>query len=253
MAEAIVRVLGSGNAFCEGGRGFAGLWILTESDGAFLVDVGPSAMMGLAGVAEDLVRSTDRLFLTHLHGDHVAGWPFWLLHAHFRHRRRQPFDVFGPPGTQRVLEGLVDLCYPELLGEPRFEIRYHEWPLEQRDAVATGRGLSVDAIPMQHHATSLGLRFRFDGRRVAVSGDTSWCAGLERLADDCDALILECSQLHPVPEVSHVSLEELRAGVDRLRAKRIVLVHLGDGVSERLAADPLPRVTVAHDGMELSV
>jgi hypothetical protein len=48
---------------------------------------------------------------------------------------------------------------------------------------------------------------------------------------------------------AHLSLEEIRAGIDRLGDGEVVLIHLPDEVAVALAADPIPRVTASHDGM----
>ena len=47
---------------------------------------------------------------------------------------------------------------------------------------------------------------------MAVSGDTGWCANLERLARNSDVLILECTSVRPTPH-THVCLEEIREGI----------------------------------------
>jgi ribonuclease BN (tRNA processing enzyme) len=245
-----IRLLGTGNAFHESGRGSQSILLEDGASGATLVDVGPTAPMAMArfDVAPDRV---DRLFLTHLHGDHTAGWPFLLLDLTFRSRRTAPLDVWGPRGTEESLTGLARLCYQGLLDAPPFPIRWHELEIAEARDRETG-DVRFDTVPMRHHPTSLAYRFRAGGATVAVSGDTAWCDGLERLAEGVDVLLVECTtverQSHP-----HVSLSELRAGVERLAARRIVLVHLTDEVAEDLARDPLPRVVAGHDGLAIEV
>jgi len=50
-------------------------------------------------------RQLGAICLTHMHADHVAGLPgvlFMVAHA----QRTEPLDIYGPPGTAYVVEGL---------------------------------------------------------------------------------------------------------------------------------------------------
>jgi ribonuclease Z len=65
-------------------------------------------------------RQLGAICLTHMHADHVAGLPgvlFMVAHA----GRTEPLDIFGPPGTTYVVEGLrriaADLPFPVQMHE----------------------------------------------------------------------------------------------------------------------------------------
>ena len=74
-------------------------------------------------------RQLGAICLTHVHADHVAGLPgvlFMVAHA----ERTEPLDIYGPPGTAYVVEGLrriaADLPFPvhihELKSGEQFEL-----------------------------------------------------------------------------------------------------------------------------------
>ncbi len=244
-----LQFLGTGTAFHTDGRGSQCILVQPPPPAPpFLVDLGPTAMAAVMRMGIHLDR-LDRLFITHLHGDHVAGWPFLLLHLNFIERRSRALDVHGPQGVRECLEGLMRLCYRDIVEGTGlgFEIRYHEL------AVTTGSGLeagaaSFDVLPMDHHPSSIGYRFEVGGKTLGVTGDTRWCANIEQLARRSDVLLLECTSVDPV-EQAHVSLGEIRERIGSLGDCRVLLVHLSDAVAARLAADPIPGVTATHDGM----
>jgi ribonuclease BN (tRNA processing enzyme) len=250
VAQGRVQFLGTGTAFHTDGRGSQSIHLQPDSRAGVLLDIGPTAVAAMMrfGIRTD---SIDRLFITHLHGDHTAGWPFLALHMRFMDHRARPFHVHGPLGLRDCLEGLLRLCYADIVDAAGlgFEVQYHELEVAAASDLSAG-DLRFDALPMDHHASSLAYRLRVGDRRLAVTGDTRWCANLERLAQGTDLLIVECTSLEPYPH-AHVSLAELRSKVGRLPSRQIVLIHLPDEVAVALAEDPIPRVTASYDGMEL--
>jgi ribonuclease BN (tRNA processing enzyme) len=242
-----VRFLGTGTAFNSDGRGSQAILVQPSAASPFLVDIGPTALQAMARLEIDC-SGIDRLFLTHLHGDHTAGWPFLLLQQVFVAGRRRPFHVHAPEGAARLLQDLTSLCYGELLEKREFDLLYHQFPVADLAGRDGSEGMTFDILPMQHHDSSVGFRFRMEGLTIGVSGDTGWCDNLERLGDGCDLLVLECTS--PRREsATHLSLDEIRANRDRLGRCPIVLVHLTDDVAQELALDPVPVLTAAHDGM----
>lgn len=245
-----VTVLGSGNAFHQDGRGSAAIWLKTVGGASAMVDLGPTAVAAAARHHCQLAE-VDVLFLTHLHGDHTAGWPFLFLQLAIAAERTRPLEVVGPIGTQACLEGLLELCYAELVERARFETRFRELPVVPGDGVLEAAGILVDTVPMEHHPTSLGYRLHLGDATLGVSGDTAWCPAVGKLARGCDVLLLECTSVEP-QGVAHVSLAELRRHRAELSVPLTVLVHLNDAVAADLARDPLPGTLAAYDGWTLN-
>ena len=70
-----LHVLGCGDAFGSGGRHQSG-YLFEASDRLFLLDCGPTTLLAMkrAGFAP---RRLDAIILSHLHGDHFGGIPFF--------------------------------------------------------------------------------------------------------------------------------------------------------------------------------
>ncbi|HEY7797419.1 MAG TPA: MBL fold metallo-hydrolase, partial [Hyphomonadaceae bacterium] len=164
--------IGSGDAFGTGGR-FNTCFRVEHSGGAFLIDCGASSMVAIRKEGID-PNSIDAIFITHLHGDHFAGLPFFLLDAQLYSKRTKRLTIAGPYGLEERLMQAQEVLFPgSSETKLKFEVELIEIALGERRNV---HGVRVEAYPMRHPcgAPPLGLRVSVDGRTVAYTGDTEW-------------------------------------------------------------------------------
>src|SRR5918995_2502059 len=83
-----LTVIGCGDAFGSGGR-FNTCFLIQGASSTILLDCGASSMVALHAGAVDLA-AIDAVAISHLHGDHFGGVPFFLLDAQFLTRRDKP-------------------------------------------------------------------------------------------------------------------------------------------------------------------
>lgn len=222
-----VTALGSADAFCSAGRGHT-CWLLDDAQGACAVDFGATALLALRRLGRDPAE-LQAVHFTHLHGDHIGGWPFLLVDAVYRVRRTAPLVVTGPPGTREALHALWAACYARAAARPLpFALEVRELRPGERALV---RGREVRAFAAQHMtAPDVALCLRIG--EVAFTGDTGRIP--DGLCDGAKLLCAECTELRtaaldpaggPHAQGRHLSWEELRAALPQV--PRIVLAHLG--------------------------
>src|SRR5262245_36016304 len=88
-----VTFVGSGDAFGSGGR-LQTCVLVEDGDWRCLLDCGASSLVGLKGAGID-PASIGAIVVSHLHGDHFGGLPFFLLDAQLNSRRSEPLLLFG--------------------------------------------------------------------------------------------------------------------------------------------------------------
>ena len=107
-----IQFLGSGNAFSDGGRANAAIHV-TAPGVSLLLDCGGSALPAIKKHGDP--STIDAIAVSHLHGDHFGGIPFFVLEQHFAGRTR-PLVVGGPPSLERRLRAAEQALYPDFFG-----------------------------------------------------------------------------------------------------------------------------------------
>ena len=116
--------------------------------------------------------------LSHLHGDHFGGIPFFLLDGQFLARREKPLLIAGPPGTSARLDAALEVFFPKSTGSKwRFRWRVEEIPVGVQSDVL-GHSLITAEVIHQSGAPSTALRLLDGERTFAYSGDTEWTDAL---------------------------------------------------------------------------
>ena len=94
----------------------------------------------------------DRIFITHLHGDHILGLP-GLLQTMGMSGRRDPVEVYGPTGLLKALKSMLDACE----GELEYDLRIEE---VEGDEEFSFDSFDVTVFRTVHNTTSVGYVYR---------------------------------------------------------------------------------------------
>lgn len=222
-----VVLCGTGSPLADASRAGACTAIVAGGQ-LLLVDVGPGAWESadLAGLP---VAELSGILLTHFHSDHIGDLGEAMTQSWIG-GRRAPLSVHGPPGTARVVAGMVEAYAQDadaraaLHGAehmPRAAaaaVAHEVAPPDDPAAAATvldRDGLRVRMFRVDHPSVEMAVGYRFDfrGRAVVISGDTTAATALARHAHGADILIHEALQPDLVDRVGRVAR---RTGRSRL-------------------------------------
>jgi ribonuclease BN (tRNA processing enzyme) len=238
-----LQFIGCGDALGSGGR-FNTCFHVTGERANFLIDCGASSLLALKrfGIAREDI---DVILITHFHGDHFAGLPFFLLDAQFT-RRERPLIIAGPEGIgTRLVQAMEALFENSSKTQQKFELSIVELRPEQARDFGT---FTVTPFPVVHGESGgpfLAYRVDVEGRTIAYSADTEWTETLIPAARDADLFICEAYYYDRIVK-NHLSLKTLEEHLPLLAPRKLVLTHMSDDMLMRIGS--LPHVA-ATDGM----
>ena len=209
--EIRVTILGSGDPFVKKSQASASLLIEVgnEQQDRFFFDLGSGALANFNGLCLP-VTSTTKVFLTHLHADHVGDIPT-LVWSLAKSGRRDPVELWGPAGEYAPLGtrayaqhieaahawDMESMCgHP---GQSGARLVTTEVPFDRTATVYEHNGVTISSFPVIHILNgAVGYRLDYAGRSVVFSGDTRPCHTLVDACDGADLLIHETFPSAPV-------------------------------------------------------
>jgi ribonuclease BN (tRNA processing enzyme) len=246
-APVTVTVLGCGDAFGSGGRLHTSFFVRAP-DTCFLIDCGASALAAMKrqGVHPNEVKA---ILITHLHGDHFGGIPFFLLDGQLVSKRTEPLVIAGPHGIEgRVREASEALFPGSSKIQPRFPVWYVELTPGRRNTLGAIQITSQEVVHPAGQA-SLGIRVECARKTISYSGDTEWTDTLIPLAQGADLFLCEAYTYEPRAR-NHLDYQTIVQRQGELGCRRIVLTHMSDDMLARTGESVFE---CAEEGMVLTV
>ena len=193
------------------------------------------------------------LFLSHFHLDHIIG-----LHTLNKFLFSQGINVFGPKGTQKMFDLIINTPYSKPIHKLKSKIKV-------RDIT---RGIkfpfNIKYEKLLHTTVCYGYRLAVNGSSVVFCTDTGLCKGIQVLAKNADLLIAESSL--PPGTVDrgwpHLNPEQAARAAKASKVRQLALVHFdaGDYLEEkdiRLAEESARKIfkntIAARDGFCLKI
>jgi ribonuclease BN (tRNA processing enzyme) len=196
--------------------------LLTVNNAQYVIDAGDGITRRLARLRNNF-RAIDNIFITHPHSDHISGLGA-LMMVIYDSNRRNPVNIYGPPGTAASVKGLLEFL------TVHSEIRISDGPHSvQANQLFKGHDASVGVIfqdanvkvtavenshfhfpsgtPGYGKYKSYSYRFDTADRSVVFTGDTGPSDAVADLAKGADLLVSEVTN-----SVEDFKAEQIKAG-----------------------------------------
>jgi ribonuclease Z len=257
-ARTQIVMLGTGTPIPDPDRSGPGVAIVVDSV-AYLFDAGAGIVRRASAAGRNGVKAFaprgastqtsgqpsprfDRVFLTHLHSDHTLGLAD-VIFTPWIQGRAAPLDVYGPVGTRRLVDGILDgnaediaerLNAPGGPSADGWKTVVHEIDegVVFKDSRITVRAFGVPHAGWKH---AFGYRVETPDRVIVLSGDTRSDSHAADECRGCDVLIHEVysnSGFATIPPVrqayhsqAHTSATQLGDIATRAKPGLLILYH----------------------------
>ena len=218
---------------------------LVEAGGEkFLFDCGRGVLLRMveAGIP---MESVTKVFLTHLHSDHVVDLPDMLLTPWAaRMARKVPLEVWGPDGTVDMMNNLqkafaydihIRRDVDEKFSAEGIKVISHD---VKEGVLYEKNGVKVTAFLVDHGPVkpAYGYRVDYAGHAVALSGDTRPSENLVKFSKGVDVLIHEAFD----PE----TFRKVRSNFDPAQTEAIIAHHTTPEQAGVIFTKVSPKLTV---------
>jgi ribonuclease BN (tRNA processing enzyme) len=210
-----------------------------------LLDCSPTTLQALK---ENKISTNeiDYIFVSHFHGDHIVGIPFFFLDCYYISQRRKPITIIGSKGIEDKINELYHQLYPSVsLREHPFLIKYIEMDLEDNLIIDS---LNITTHGMNHRPESVGFKIKHKNYSLAYTGDTGLGDNIIPLIKDTTVSIIECS-FFKLELDTHLNFNQIK---DLIRySDFIILTHLGESVRKNISENSLPKKLKLADDNQL--
>ena len=278
--EIRVTVLGSGDPWIRRSQASGSLLIEVgnpERD-FFFFDLGSGSLANFNALSLP-VESTTKVFLSHLHADHIGDIP-GLVGSLAKAGRVDPVEIWGGANEdpELGLTAFVDHMGKAMAWDTAsvrgvrpttgFSMVGHEIPFDRPETIYERNGVTVTCFPAIHGLSgAVGYSVTYSGLKVVFSGDTRPCRHVVDAAVGADLLIHECFQSPAVyaqatglpletalniTRLAHTVPDQMGKILDLTRPRMAALWHLDvtpgvQGVFDEVGAHYEGPVTATQD------
>ncbi len=230
-----------------------------------LFDCGRGASLRLiqAGVP---LEQVSKVFLTHLHSDHIVGLPDLWLNG-WELGRSDPLWLWGPEGTTAMASHLAEAFSADIQGRqgpPEFlpgggaEMEATEI---REGFVLTEGDVKVTSFEVDHGSfkPALGFRVDYGGYSVVVSGDTRYSDNLIKFSHGADVLIHDAWVVDEGSDSPALQLvaspEEAGRVFDQVKPRLAVITHYNttEGLTRKIRSSYKGKLLIGRDLTRIEV
>jgi ribonuclease Z len=280
VGEIRVTVLGSGDPWIRRSQASGSLLIEVgnRQRDFFFFDLGSGSLANFTALSLP-VEATTKVFLSHLHADHIGDIP-GLVGSLAKSGRIDPVEIWGG-GSEDPDLGLA--AFVVHMGKAMawdtasvrgvrpttgFAMIGHEIPFDRPETIYERNGVTISCFPAIHGLSgAVGYTISYAGLKIVFSGDTRPCRHVVDAAAGADLLIHECFQSPAVyaratglpmdtalqiTRLAHTVPDQMGKILDLTRPRMGALWHLDvtpgvDAVFDEMGAHYGGPVTVTQD------
>ena len=204
--------------------------LITDNEERILVETGPSVVKQIERAGFN-PSDIDALAISHCHGDHTLGYPYFMFVNHVNRisgkKGRQRVKVLATREVHEGLQNMLSFCYPPG--------KWQTFEIEKIDLIGSPKGTLFESVTyntarVKHSVPNRAFSFSFDNKKITYSSDTVYCKEIVELAQGSDILIQEAMVPNKLKEFSEKTKHATTGDAARIAyesgVSRVILVHI---------------------------
>lgn len=192
------------------------------------------------------ILKIDTIIISHAHADHCFDVPlvFWYKKNYRKDTNELPIKIVTDEDTRKSIEELIDLSYFNSAKNTKKEfIDFKE--------ISTKRlfnDLDIISEPMEHIGMKYANGYIIKDKNISIglTGDTSFCEGIKKLAKNVDLLISDMTL--EIGDDSHMGINNILELLEENPNLKIIPTHMFDKTREQAKKLNIKNLMIVDDG-----
>ena len=127
-----------------------------------LIDAGEGVQLSLRKERIPF-QKIDRIFISHMHGDHIFGLPGLIGSMNLLGRTKE-LKLYGPEELEAYMHQTLKISETHL----KFPLLYHRNDPEKFQSIHEDRGTQITAFPVKHRIEAFGYKFNYEAPQLNI-------------------------------------------------------------------------------------
>lgn len=191
----------------------------------------------------------DTVIISHTHADHCFDLPFllWYKKNHQKEGEELSTRIITDKITRNTVENLIDLSH------------FNSAKKSKREFIDAGEvnkiekicdGLQIFNVLMEHEKPTIryanGYVVKDKNISIGLTGDSSFCQGVKKLASQVNYLI--CDMSLEVGNESHMGIDNVLQLLKQYQDLKIIPIHMHDETREKAKKLKVDHLIMLQDG-----
>ena len=197
------------------------------------------------------IEELEAMLITHLHGDHYADLPFFLM-KRFYSKAEKRINIYCPIGTEDRVKALMRLFFGEdclrTYDEKKKDGNVNFIEFSKLDDEEICPGYFVTSYEMEHGdcRPAYGFILKHDEKKIGFSGDSSLCENVRSIVKESNSCVLDMTDIEG--NGAHMGYDNIKTLHEEYKECRIIPTHMKDKTRTYVKSNMIESVIVPNDG-----